>query len=85
MKITIDVKENVNEFKDGDVLVYDFKTKKFETKNIKEMVDTALKPFEIEKQKIMNEMSSAKERYNFMLERVDNILGGLEAVLRGVK
>lgn len=85
MKVTIDVKENVNEFKDGDVLVYDFKTKKFETKNIKEMVDTVLKPFEIEKQKIMNEMSSAKERYNFMLERVDNILGGLEAVLRGVK
>lgn len=81
-KIMLDIHDDINELKDGDILVYDAKTKTLKTFNVNDYVKDILRPFEKEKQDLKNQLIAEKNAYKAMLKRMNDILLGFEAVLR---
>lgn len=83
MEMLIKVHDSVDEFKNGDVLVFDNKTKSFKTVNINDVVQEQLKSFEFEKQEVKNEYKIAKERFNTSLGRFETLTNRLITALSG--
>jgi len=81
-EILIKVEDNVNSFKEGDVLVYT-KKKVFKTVNINDIVDKKLSPFTAEKDKIINELKTEKESYKHMLTNCEKLIDSLAKALGG--
>lgn len=81
-KIMLDIHDDINELKDGDILVYDAKTKTLKTFNVNDYVKDILRPFEKEKQDLKNQLIAEKNEYKAMLNRMNDILSGFEAILR---
>jgi len=83
MEILIKVDDNINDFKNGDVLVFNFKTKKFSTQNINEIVDKKLENFTKEKNELKNELEAQKKRYKHEIERFGKLVDDLKITLSG--
>lgn len=82
MEVMIKLHDSQNEIKDGEVLVYDAKTKSLKTVNVKQIVADMLKPYEQEKLELTNKLKSAEQKYHVMLDRFGNILAEFEARLK---
>ena len=81
-KIMLDIHDDINELRDGDILVYDAKTKTLKTFNVNAYIKDILRPFEKEKQDLKNQLIAEKNEYKAMLKRMNDILSGFEAILR---
>lgn len=79
------IKVNTNGFKNGDILVFNNKTKSFETMDMKLAISEALKPFEIEKQKFIDEMKSEKLRFKELADRFQKMTDEMLLRLGGGK
>lgn len=85
MEIMIKVSEKTADFKHGDVLVYDSRTKQFNAFNVESLITEKLKPFELEKQKFINQMESEKKRYKYMADNFQKMTDEMLLRLGGGK
>ena len=77
MKAIIEVKENVNEFKNGDILVFDSKTKTFITANINDFLKEKLNDLQKETLALKEELVVSKKRYHILIDRLNTLVDEL--------
>jgi len=83
-EILIKVADNVNKFKEGDILVYN-KDKTFSTININDVIDKKLKTFEAKQTELTNEARANSKRCKHEIKRFGELVDNLQKALRGGK
>lgn len=82
-KVLIEVE--VADFKDGAILVFNSKKKTFETKSVDELIEKFISGIKEYVDKLESSLIINTETYKTQLERLANVITGIENVLGGNK
>lgn len=80
-KVLIEVE--TSNFEDGTILVFNNKTKTFETKTVDELIEKFITGIEKYNKSLEKELNKNKATYKSKLQKLNNLLNEIEKILGG--